>query len=141
MLDQENLRLSPPRQLSDEEFLDLAEREIRAFGRSIAHGIVEIGKKLAGVKERVGHEKYQAFVRGRLHFSEDTALNFVRSSARASPLELTDLIGESARWRGRRQLSAVSPFASVLPLSPGLITTRVRPSEEAQRSHHELRAQ
>jgi hypothetical protein len=33
MLDQDNLHVIPPRELSEEEFLDLAEGEIRAFGR------------------------------------------------------------------------------------------------------------
>src|SRR5262249_54726644 len=75
----ENLLVVLPRELNDEEFLDLAESEIRAFGGSIVHGIVQIGKKLVEVKDRVRHGKNQTFVRDRLHFSEDAALNFVRS--------------------------------------------------------------
>jgi hypothetical protein len=68
-----------PRELTDEEYLDQAEGEIRGYGQSFMNSIIAIGKKLAEIKERVGHGKYEIFVRERLGFSERTALNYVRA--------------------------------------------------------------
>jgi hypothetical protein len=50
----------------------------RGYGKMVVSGIVEIGRKLVEVKERVGHGNYTAFVTERLGWSPQAALNFTR---------------------------------------------------------------
>jgi len=85
----------PARELTEEEFLAQAEGEIRGYGRLLVSGIVGIGKKLVEVQEHLKYRKnvegYEAFVRKRLGFSEDTALRFVRSYELLKSRNLRDL--------------------------------------------------
>ena len=73
------LKVAPPYEMTDEEFLDQAEAEIRHCGRLGVSVIVAIGKKLVEVKERIGHGNYEDFVRRRLPFTSRTARNYVRA--------------------------------------------------------------
>ena len=91
MLDEENLPVILPRELSDEGYLDQAEGEIRGYGRIVASGIAAIGKKLVEVKERVGHGKYTRFVVERLKFNERTARDFVSSYTLFKTANFADL--------------------------------------------------
>jgi hypothetical protein len=68
-----------PPDLDDEAYLAQAEGEIRGYGRLVVSGIVAIGKKLVEVKERVGHGRYEKFIRERLRFSASSAKRFVQS--------------------------------------------------------------
>src|ERR1700680_961747 len=68
-----------PPDLDDEAYLAQAEGEIRGCGRLLVSGIVAIGRKLVEVQERVGHGRYEKFIRERLGFSKSTASNFVHS--------------------------------------------------------------
>jgi hypothetical protein len=85
----------------EREFLDQAETEIRQHGRRVITGIVAIGKKLTEVKKRLGHGKYEAFVRDRLGFGLDSALRFVQSyelvlkSGNLRDLEFLQIEGEN----------------------------------------------
>jgi len=85
----------PARELTEEEFLAQAEGEIRGYGRLLVSAIVGIGKKLIEVQEHLKYRKnvegYEAFVRKRLGFSEDTALRFVRSYKLLESRNLRDL--------------------------------------------------
>jgi hypothetical protein len=71
------LEIIPPGEFGDDEFLAQAEGQIRGYGKLVVSGIVEIGRKLVEVKERVGHGKYTAFVTDRLRLSERAGRNFV----------------------------------------------------------------
>jgi hypothetical protein len=62
---------------TDEEFLSQAEGQIRGLGKMVVSGIVEIGRKLVEVKERVGYPGFVAFVTGRLGWSERSGNNFI----------------------------------------------------------------
>lgn len=73
------LEMVPPRALTDDEYLDQAEGEIRGSGRNVVQNVVAIGKKLVEVKGRIAHGKYEAFVRDRLGFAKTTAHQFVKS--------------------------------------------------------------
>jgi hypothetical protein len=73
------LEVVSPHDMTDEEFLDQAEAEIRLSGRRVVSEIVAIGSKLAEIKARVGYGSYGQFVRERLCFNERTAQQFVRS--------------------------------------------------------------
>lgn len=53
--------------------------------------IVAIGKKLVEVKERVGQDKYEAFVRDRLGFSPSKALRFMQFYEAFKSVTVTDL--------------------------------------------------
>ena len=79
MLDHGNLPAILPRQLTDEEYLDQAEGEIRGYSRNVVQNIIATGGKLVEVKERVGHGHYEAFVHDRLGFAKTTAHQFVKS--------------------------------------------------------------
>ena len=68
-----------PPDLDDEAYLAQAEGEIRGYGRLVVSGIVAIGRKLVEVKERVGHGRYEKFVRERLAFSPRSAREYVQS--------------------------------------------------------------
>jgi hypothetical protein len=85
----------PAREFTEEEFLAQAEGQIRGYGRLLVSGIVGIGKKLVEVQEHLKYRKdvegYEAFVRKRLGFSEDTALRFVRSYELLKSRNLRDL--------------------------------------------------
>jgi Protein of unknown function (DUF3102) len=65
--------------MTDEEFLNQAEAEIRRSGKRVVSEIIAIGRKLSEIKDRVGHGRYGQFVRERLWFSERTAQQFVQS--------------------------------------------------------------
>jgi hypothetical protein len=54
-----------------------ADRDPR-LRQAVVSGIVEIGRKLVEVKERVEHGRYTAFVTERLGWSMQSALNFTR---------------------------------------------------------------
>lgn len=73
------LKVASPHEMTDEEFLDQAEVEIRRAGKTMVSEIVAIGSKLAEIKARVGHGRYGQFIRDRLWFSERTAQQFVQS--------------------------------------------------------------
>ena len=73
------LKVAPSYEITDGEFLDQAEAEIRHYGRLGVSVIVAIGKKLVEVKERIGHGNYEDFVRRRLPFTSRTARNYVRA--------------------------------------------------------------
>jgi hypothetical protein len=62
--------------VNDEEFLAQAENHIRGYGKMVVSGIVEIGRKLVEVKERVGWKRYVEFVTERLGWSETQGDNF-----------------------------------------------------------------
>jgi len=53
--------------------------------------IIAIGRRLVEVKERVGHGRYETFVRDRLGFSVSSALRFVRAYQMLESAKLTDL--------------------------------------------------
>ena len=72
-------------------YLDDAAAEIVGRGRQIVADIIAIGRKLVEVKERVGHGRYEAFVRDRLGFSVSSALRFVRAYQMLESAKLTDL--------------------------------------------------
>lgn len=73
------LQIVLPHEMTDDEFLDQAEAEIRHSDKRVVLEILAIGKKLAEIKARVGHGRYRAFIRDRLRFSERSAQEFVRS--------------------------------------------------------------
>ena len=73
------LELPQSREITDDQFLAAAEKEIRRYGKVIGSSIIAIGKKLIEIKERVGHGRYGQFVRDRLTFGERTAQEYVRS--------------------------------------------------------------
>jgi hypothetical protein len=79
------------RELTDEEYLDQVEGEIRAYSRNVVQNIVAIGRKLVEIKDRVGHGNYEAFVRQRLRFIPSTALRFVQSYEAVKSVTVTDL--------------------------------------------------
>jgi Protein of unknown function (DUF3102) len=101
---------------ADNEFLDQAEAEIRQYVKRSASAIMAIGKKLADVKERVGHGRYQVFVRERLGFSQSTALNYVRSYEAFKSATVADL--ESL------QIDARSLYELARPTTPEEIRTK-----------------
>jgi DNA repair exonuclease SbcCD ATPase subunit len=80
-----------PPDLDDEAYLAQAEGEIRGYGRLVVSGIVAIGKKLVEVKERVGHGRYEKFIRERLRFSPQAAHNYVQSYELLKSLTVGDL--------------------------------------------------
>lgn len=73
------LQIVPPHEMTDEEFLDQAEDEIRRSDKRAVFEILAIGKKLAEIKTRVGHGRYGVFIRDRLWFSERSAQQYVQS--------------------------------------------------------------
>jgi hypothetical protein len=104
-----------PRDLDDEAYLAQAEGEIRGYGRLVVSGIVAIGKKLVEVKERVGHGRYEKFIRERLGFSEDTALRFVQSYRLFESRNLRDL--------NRLQIDASALYLLAQPSTPEEVRT------------------
>lgn len=100
------LQIVPPHEITDEEFLDQAEAEIRRSGRRVVSEIVAIGSKLAEIKARVGHGRYGQFIRDRLWFSERTAQQFVQSyeflkSARCADFEKLHIDASAIRLLAR----------------------------------------
>src|SRR6516165_6269865 len=74
-----------------EAYLDQAASEIIGRGRQMVADIIAIGRKLVEVKKRVGHGRYEAFVRDRLGFSLSSALRFVRAYQMLESVKLADL--------------------------------------------------
>jgi Protein of unknown function (DUF3102) len=74
-----------------ETYLDKAASEIIGRGRQIVVDIIAIGRQLVEVKQRIGHGRYEAFVRDRLGFSVSSALRFVRAYQMLESAKLTDL--------------------------------------------------
>lgn len=66
-----------PGALSDEEFLAQAEGQIRGYGKLVVSGIVEIGRKLVEVKDRVGQAGLEDFVTDRLKWSRASGYRFI----------------------------------------------------------------
>jgi hypothetical protein len=66
-----------PGQVADEEYLDRAEGKIRGLGKLVASGMVEIGRELIGVKERVGYQGMIDFATKRLRWSQRSTDRFV----------------------------------------------------------------
>ena len=94
------LKVAPPYEMTDEEFLDQAEAEIRCSDKRVISEIVAIGRKLIEIKNRVGHGRYGQFIRDRLWFSERSAQQFVQSyeflkSAHCADFESLDLLRKS----------------------------------------------
>jgi Protein of unknown function (DUF3102) len=83
--------IPPLHELTDDEYLDRAEGEIRGYSRNVVQNIVAIGRKLVEIKDRVGHGNYEGFVRQRLGFSPSTALRFVQSYEAVKSVTVTDL--------------------------------------------------
>jgi hypothetical protein len=65
--------------MTDDEFLDQAEADIRRSDKRVVLEIFAIGKKLAEIKARVGYGRYGVFIRDRLRFSERSAQQYVQS--------------------------------------------------------------
>src|SRR5262249_34972793 len=72
-------------------YLDDAAAEIVGRGRQMVADIIAIGRRLVEVKERVGHGRYEAFVRDRVGLSLSSALRFVRAYQMLESAKLTDL--------------------------------------------------
>jgi len=78
--------------LSDDEFLAQAEGRIRGYGKLVVAGIVEIGRELVGVKQRLPR-RYEAFVRERLGWSTQHAWNLTNVFEMFQSLNFGDLVG------------------------------------------------
>jgi hypothetical protein len=73
------LQIVPPHEMTDDEFLDQAEADIRRSDKRVVLEIFAIGKKLTEIKARVGYGRYGVFIRDRLRFSERSAQQYVQS--------------------------------------------------------------
>lgn len=96
------LKVAPPYEMTDEEFLNQAEAEIRRSDKRVISEIVAIGRKLTEIKNRVGHGRYGQFIRDRLWFSERSAQQFVQSyeflkSAQCADFESLHIDGSALR--------------------------------------------
>jgi len=67
-----------PTELAEERFLARAEKNIRAASTKAVEAIVKIGFELTLVKAKVGHGKYETFVRDRFGWSASAAHRFVQ---------------------------------------------------------------
>jgi hypothetical protein len=85
--------LASPAELDEERFLARAEKYIRAASTKAGEAIVKIGFELTLVKAKVGHGKYETFVRDRLGWSPDTALRFTRVFELAKSRNVRDFTG------------------------------------------------
>lgn len=100
------LKVAPPYEITDEEFLNQAEAEIRRSDKRVISEIVAIGRKLIEIKNRVGHGRYGQFIRDRLWFSERSAQQFVQSyeflkSAHCADFESLHIDGSAVRLLAR----------------------------------------
>jgi hypothetical protein len=118
-----------------EAFLAQAESEIRGYGKLVVNGIVEIGRKLVEVKERVGHGRYTAFVTERLGWSMRSGQNFVAvfemvKSANFAPLD--DLtIDASSLYRIAAPSTPAEVREAVLEKAADLVPAAVMADEPA----------
>jgi hypothetical protein len=76
------LRTSPPQQSSKptKEFLCETADRIRQRMTRTAQDIVEIGRELIAVKDRVGHGNFLPWIEREFRMSEDTAARFMNAS-------------------------------------------------------------
>jgi hypothetical protein len=99
-----------PSTVTDEQYLNQAETEIRRHSRHVLSSIVAIGKKLTEVKGRLGHGRYGQFIRDRLGFSERTAQQFVQcyefiKSAQCADLDSLQIDPSALRLLARQTTS------------------------------------
>jgi hypothetical protein len=109
-------RIDDMRNPKDAEFLATAATEILRHSRLVVSSIMQIGRTLTEVKERIGHGRYQAFVRDRLHFSRTTARQFVQCYQMLKSANFADL--ESLK------IDASALYVLARPTTPEEIRTK-----------------
>jgi hypothetical protein len=63
--------------LDTRSFLQTKTAEIRILVKQTAQGIIEIGQRLIEVKERLGYENFDSWVKGEFDWSRSTAYRFI----------------------------------------------------------------
>lgn len=106
-----------PGEVHDDEYLAQAEGRIRGYGKLVVSGLVEIGRELVAVKERVGHGRYEAFVRDRLRWSTQSAWNYTNVFERLKSLTVGDLDGLT--------IDASSLYLIAAPSTPSQVRDQV----------------
>lgn len=106
-----------PGELDDDEYLAQAEGRIRGYGKLVVSGIVEIGRELVAVKERLPG-RYNAFVSERLGWSLMQATRFVNVHAM---LRLNNLLSQADDLT----IDASSLYLIAAPSTPAQVREQV----------------
>jgi hypothetical protein len=114
-------------ELKDREVTQQQANAIRSLLKSTAESVVEIGKRLQQVRDAIGRDCFQAWIRAEFRFSQSVASNYMRAAAEFGKLDCLERFQPSALFDlGRRDVPPEAVREAVAEAQSGNAITRKR---------------
>jgi len=124
--DRDNTQTNGPTTSLPDRFLEETAQRIRELAEKTAQNILEIGRRLTAVKQRLGHGEWESWVRRELGWHPSTAWRLMRVGRLAS----TQDVDIAEMWGNRRRRLAANEQRNegVQPLPAALPTRHEAPA-------------